>query len=525
MVNRLTSEKWYDAAMTPLYAFQWDYDPVGNRTYEKRGNVETYYTYHEANELLRTHRTSDDAWTYFQYDPRGDTTAIQESDGTMYFSYNPVNLVTAIAYKSGVANYFYYDARMRRYAIEESAGLRYFTWDRNGTNLLCERDAGGNLTAEYAHGYTPIDGIGSMTAARKPVGATTYYQYPIYDNRGTVMRLVDGAGQITATYEYDAWGNGLHVGESPPTNKFQYQANCLRLLDSEGRFYLSPARVYLPPTARWAQRDWIWPRNSVHLYSAFVANPLCYVDPTGYIIRKPVDSYVSFFTSDEAHLYTCNCGWLDKNHLTAMFQHVNTVYLALRAGETSGVVRNIGRAGGQKFWYRYDWKLITGPLTERDLQIGSAERIANAGLLYFELAQMSSQYMRWARTPFSLEDPPSNYLGARLAGEYMRSLDDPASATEGGFWKYVRSNLERACGVATEGETTWALFEARGWDTQLVYDGRKPVLIPKSDPEDCCPPNSALADIFGRPWQAVGFSATWSAEWYWIELPSWLSWL
>ena len=71
--------------------------------------------------------------------------------------YNGANLVTAIAYKSGVANYFYYDSQMQRYAIEDSAGLRYFTWDRNGMNLLCERDAEGNVTAEYAHGYSAIE--------------------------------------------------------------------------------------------------------------------------------------------------------------------------------------------------------------------------------------------------------------------------------------------------------------------------------------------------------------------------------
>jgi len=31
--------------MAPLYCFQWDYDAVGNRTYEKRGETDTYYAY------------------------------------------------------------------------------------------------------------------------------------------------------------------------------------------------------------------------------------------------------------------------------------------------------------------------------------------------------------------------------------------------------------------------------------------------------------------------------------------------
>jgi YD repeat-containing protein len=198
--DRLTSEDWYDAGMSSLYAFQWDYDPVGNRTYENRDGKETYYTYDAGSELL--HTVSDGASTYFHYDARGNCTAIQEPDGTTYFAYAGANLVRSIAYKTGVANYFYYEAGLRRYAIEESTGLRYFTWDENGMNLLCERDAEGATVAEYTHGETPISGIGSMTAAKKADGGATEYQYPVYDHRGTVMRLTDAEGRVSATYEY-----------------------------------------------------------------------------------------------------------------------------------------------------------------------------------------------------------------------------------------------------------------------------------------------------------------------------------
>jgi len=253
--DRLTSEEWYDAGMAPLYGFQWDYDAVGNRVYEKRGETETYYAYDAANELLHTRRLPDDAWSYFQYDPMGNTTAIQEPGGTTYFAYIGAGLVSAIAYKTGVANYFYYDAELRRYAIEESTGLRYFTWDENGMNLLCERDAAGAVVAEYAHGETPINGIGSLTAAKKADGGSTYYQYPVYDHRGTVMRLTDAEGSVTATYEYDAWGNALQAADSPAGNRFRYQSNWRALRDSGSGLLLSPTRVYDATLGRFLQRD------------------------------------------------------------------------------------------------------------------------------------------------------------------------------------------------------------------------------------------------------------------------------
>jgi RHS repeat-associated protein len=280
VVNRLTSEEWYDSGMNQLYAFQWDYDPAGNRTYEKRGDVEAYYTYDAASELLHTRKLPGDEWTYFQYDPRGNTVAIQEPDGTTYFSYNPLNLVTAIAYKTGIANYFYYDSQMRRYAIEESAGLSYFTWDTNGMNLLCERGAGGNVTADYAHGYAPTDGIGSITAARKPVAETMYYQYPIYDHRGDVLRLVDEAGNVTSAYEYNAWGIPLHDEESSAPNRFRYQSNWIELKDSGGPMYATEGgRLYDARVGAFLQRDPL--ASSPGLYSYADNDPLGSGDPRG----------------------------------------------------------------------------------------------------------------------------------------------------------------------------------------------------------------------------------------------------
>jgi RHS repeat-associated protein len=289
LVDRLTSENWYDAGMSQLYAFQWDYDPAGNRTCERRGDVETYYSYDEANELLHTRKLPADEWTYFQYDPRGNTVAIQEPDGTTYFAYNALNIVTAIAYKSGVANYFYYDAQMRRYAIEESTGLSYFTWDQNSMNLLSERDAGGNLMADYAHGHAPTDGIGSMTAARKPVGEATYYQYPIHDHRGTVMRLLDEAGKVVAAYEYNAWGRLLDEQESGTSNRFHYQSNWICGPDSGADLCLSPSRVYHAGAGRFLQPDQARLLPTCGGFPYACGNPVGLVDPYGLweeIIRK-----------------------------------------------------------------------------------------------------------------------------------------------------------------------------------------------------------------------------------------------
>jgi YD repeat-containing protein len=255
--DRLTGERWYDSSMAAIYAFQWDYDAVGNRTYESRGGALTYYSYNAANEL--THLVSGGSLTYFDYDARGNCTLIDAPGGATYFQYNDADLVSSIVYPGGTANYFYYDGKLRRYAIRDSGGLAYFTWDRNGMNLLVEKDAYGNTIAEYTHGYTPVDGIGSIVERKLTVPGqwppVTYYRYDQGDGRGTPFRIVDQNGNLVGIFEYDATGVRLQAQEVGPASRFGYQANWLTLKDSNGTLCLSPTRLYHAPTGRFLQRD------------------------------------------------------------------------------------------------------------------------------------------------------------------------------------------------------------------------------------------------------------------------------
>jgi len=156
-----------------------------------------------------------------------------------------------------VANYFWYDAMMRRYAMQDSSGLSYFTWDSNGMNLLAERDSAGSVTAYYTHGFAAVDGIGSAVAVKQNRFSASYYQYPVYDHRGTVVRLLDANGTPTAYYEYDAWGNQLRndVVAGISDNRFRYQSNWIELGDSDGKICLSPTRLYHAGTGRFLERD------------------------------------------------------------------------------------------------------------------------------------------------------------------------------------------------------------------------------------------------------------------------------
>jgi len=109
--DRLTGETWKESGGSTIYAFAWDYDPVGNRTYQSQNSVQTYYDYNEGNELTQYHELPADAWTYFAYDSRGNCLRIQEPSGTTYFEYSDADLVTSIQYPGGTTNTFRYDGQ------------------------------------------------------------------------------------------------------------------------------------------------------------------------------------------------------------------------------------------------------------------------------------------------------------------------------------------------------------------------------------------------------------------------------
>jgi len=127
-----------------------------------------------------------------------------------------------------------------------------------------------------------VTGIGSLVAAKKTVVETTYYQYPQYDHRGTVVGLTDKTGAVIASYEYNAFGEVISADESAEVqaagNRFRYQSNWMTLKDSGGRFYLSPTRVYDMTTARFLSRDHLR-LSGRYLYAK--DNPLGYVDANG----------------------------------------------------------------------------------------------------------------------------------------------------------------------------------------------------------------------------------------------------
>ena len=110
-------------------------------------------------------------------------------------------------------------------------------------------------------------------------GETWYY---IYDGHGSVRHLADSNGSLTDSYTYDAYGTLLEK-EGITENDFLYAGEQYNA--GTGLYYLR-ARYMDPSTGTFISMDSyqgsIYDPVSLHKYLYANANPVTYVDPSGY---------------------------------------------------------------------------------------------------------------------------------------------------------------------------------------------------------------------------------------------------
>ena len=245
-LNQLTEEIQKNSGGTQLYGFVWSYDGAGNRKHQDRDTTLIYYSYDQANQLLRS--ITGAAWTYYQYDDNGNTIAEQITDGVTYYHYTPENRLSKVLSDIGgsVPNYFYYDGDQRRIVAEDSAGRTYFLYD--GEKVAVEKNAAGTTQAAYVNQgpsiYHPL--IYMDRAGTK--------SYHLFNHLGTTLALASAAQALSDTYRWNAWGVQLACTGST-TNPFGYVGALGYYRQPDSSDYWARARVYGPLVARWFSRD------------------------------------------------------------------------------------------------------------------------------------------------------------------------------------------------------------------------------------------------------------------------------
>lgn len=142
-----------------------------------------------------------------------------------------------------------------------------FLLDLSGMgHIIGEADDEGHPTRYYLHGT-------NLEARIARDGSTQYY---VTDVRGSIVAMVDEAGNLTHRYQYDEFGNITQL-EERDFNPFRY-VGALGVLYLEDNLYHMRARVYDSQLGRFLSEDPVWSPN---LYPYADNNPIMKIDPKG----------------------------------------------------------------------------------------------------------------------------------------------------------------------------------------------------------------------------------------------------
>ena len=280
--GRLTEEKTTtteeDGGKTET-TYAYAYDAAGNRIRKMEETdgtaVTTGYTYNSRNQLVT--EETDGEETSYAYDANGNLLEKAGPAASEEYTYDVDNrLSTYVAGHGDKQETYAYDAEGVRRSKTSQDGKQetstVFLSDTSGelSRTLAETDGDGTLLAAYTWGDTLV----SQTRA----GKTSGY---LYDGHGNVRGLLDGEGNLTDTYSYNAYGE-LTRRTGGTENHYLYTGE---YYDGVSGLYYLRARYMDPETGTFLSMDTyegdMYEPVTLHKYLYANGNPVKYTDPSG----------------------------------------------------------------------------------------------------------------------------------------------------------------------------------------------------------------------------------------------------
>ena len=194
------------------------------------------------------------------HDARGNLTTDPTSGKT--YSYSSENLLTGAS--GGVT--LGYDPATRLYQIAGASTTR-FGYD--GLDMILEANASNAIQRRFVHG----PGV-DQPLVQYEGPSTTDRRWLHADERGSVIAVSDGGGNVTTINRYDEFGKP----QSTNAGRFQYTGQAW--LPEIGAYYYK-ARMYGPALGQFLQTDPIGTDGGVNLYVYVGNDPVNALDPLG----------------------------------------------------------------------------------------------------------------------------------------------------------------------------------------------------------------------------------------------------
>ena len=302
------------------------YDAHGNITDVTKGGVLQYhYGYDMMNQLVSVDDKLNGKVYNYTYDAGGNliSETVTDSNGTTSneYEYNNSNWGDVLTSYNGqsitydeIGNPLTYRDGM---SMTWKNGRQLATLTNGDTSISYGYDSdsvrttkavnGVKYTYAYLNGqllyetrgdakfYYSYDANGILYNVRYTLtdGGTEYSYYYTHNSRGDIVGIYNGAGELKAHYEYDAWGNVISITDNNGNaitspnhignlNPFRYRGY---YYDTESGFYYLMSRYYDPVTHRFINADGYFQSGGnildANMHSYCGNNPIMFADPTG----------------------------------------------------------------------------------------------------------------------------------------------------------------------------------------------------------------------------------------------------